>query len=68
MTCRVKWGDDVSEYFSVPLGTKQGGISSPKFFSLYVDGFVSELRRLGVGCHLVDGGIRGLRSPIFCSC
>ena len=39
--------------FPVPLGTKQGGVSSPKFFSLYVNDLVSELRKHGVGCHLI---------------
>ena len=32
MKCRVKWGNALSEEFKVPLGTKQGGISSPVFF------------------------------------
>ena len=35
MTCRVKWGDAFSNDFPVPLGTKQGGIISPKFFAVY---------------------------------
>ena len=53
MTCRVKWGSEFSESFPVPLGIKQGGVSSPKFFSLYVNDLVSELRKHGVGCHLI---------------
>ena len=53
MTCRVKWGDAVSGEFDVPLGTKQGGIISPKFFSVYIDDIVKILRQSGVGCHLI---------------
>ena len=53
MTCRVKWGSEFSDSFPVPLGTKQGGVSSPKCFSLYVNDLVSELRKHGVGCHLI---------------
>ena len=53
MSCRVKWGDAFSTEFRVPLGTKQGGISSPGFFSLYIDDMVKLLRRNGVGCHLI---------------
>ena len=53
MSCRVKWGDALSSEFRVPLGTKQGGISSPGFFSLYIDDMVKILRRHGVGCHLI---------------
>ena len=53
MICRVKWGNEFSEFFNIPLGTKQGGISSPGYFSLYINDLVSELRRSGVGCHLI---------------
>ena len=54
MTCRVKWDDVFSDEFAVPLGTKQGGISSPKFFSLYVDDLINVLRKSGVGCHIIN--------------
>ena len=54
MVCRVKWGDKFSDSFNVPLGTKQGGISSPKFFALYVDDLVKRLRNSGVGCHMIN--------------
>ena len=53
MRCRVKWGDAYSDEFEVPLGTKQGGISSPKYFSVYVDDMVKLLRSCGYGCHLI---------------
>ena len=53
MTCRVKWGEAFSEEFDVPLGTKQGGISSPKFFPLYINDLIGILRNSGVGCHLI---------------
>ena len=54
MTCRAKWGSALSKYFPVPLGTKQGGISSPKFFSVYIDDMIKILRDNGIGCHLLD--------------
>ena len=54
MTCRVKWGDTLSDEFAVPLGTKQGGIISPKLFSLYVDDLIPILKRQGVGCHFLN--------------
>ena len=53
MSCRVKWGDAVSEEFAVPLGTKQGGISSPGFFSLYINDLIEILRKGGFGCHMI---------------
>ena len=54
MTCKVKWGDAVSEEFDIPSGTKQGGIISPKLFSLYIDEIATILRKNGVGCHFID--------------
>ena len=53
MSGKVKWGDAFSEEFPVPLGTKQGGISSPGFFSVYVDDMVKLMRNSGVGCHII---------------
>ena len=38
----------------MPLGTKQGGIISPKLFSLYIDDIVKILKRSGVGCNFVE--------------
>ena len=54
MTCRVKWGDAVSEEFDIPSGTKQGGIISPNLFSLYINDIATMLRKLGVGCHFIN--------------
>ena len=53
LACRAKWWDAVSEEFYVPLGTKQGGVISPKFFSVYIDDIIKMLRQSGVGCHLI---------------
>ena len=53
MSCRVKWGDALSEEFAVPLGIKQGGISSPGFFSVYIDDMIGFLRKKGIGCHIL---------------
>ena len=53
MTCRVKWADSYSEEFSVPLGTKQGGVMSPRFFACYVNDMIVILRKNGIGCHII---------------
>ena len=53
MVCRVKWADVLSDKFDVPLGTKQGGISSPGFFGLYINDMVELLRKKVVGCHII---------------
>ena len=52
MTCRVKWGDALSPEFPIPLGTKQGGISSQKFSAVYIDEIEESLRKSRLGCHL----------------
>ena len=54
MKCRVKWGEAYSVDFDVPIGTKQGGISSPGYFSLYVNDLIVLLRKLGLGCHVIS--------------
>ena len=51
---RVKWGTVYSEEFPIPLGMKQGGILSPKFFSIYIDDLIKLLRKKGIGCHVLE--------------
>ena len=53
MSCRVKWSNAYSEFFPVPLGTKQGGIMSPRFFATYINDMIGILRNSGIGCHLM---------------
>ena len=52
MSCRVKWGMEMSKEFSVPLGIKQGGINSLDFFGVYFDDLSKLLRQLEIGCHM----------------
>ena len=54
MSSKVKWGDATSDEFAVPLGTKQGGVISAKFFSIYIDDLIDILMKNGIGCHLID--------------
>ena len=54
LTCKVKWGEAISEEFNVPIGTKQGGITSTKYFSLYVNDLIIILRKCGFGCHVIQ--------------
>ena len=50
----VKWNGIVSRTFKVTSGVRQGGILSPRLFTLYVDDLLLALRNSGVGCHIVD--------------
>ena len=60
MKCRVKWEGAFSDKFYVPLGTKQGGISSPIFFSIYINDLIIHLRKLGLGCHIIHKSIASI--------
>ena len=50
----VKWGNILSDPFSVSNGVKQGGILSPKLFNMYIDHLSIELNKLYVGCCVVN--------------
>ena len=53
MKVRVLWRQTFSEYFSVLTGTKQGGVLSPRFFTLYIDELLRRLRDKDIGCHII---------------
>ena len=53
MSCTVKWNATHSKVFDVDTGTKQGGILSPDFFSLYINDLISLLVKSGFGCHMI---------------
>ena len=53
----VRVGNEVSEWFLVRVGLRQGCVTLPWLFNLYIDGVVREVnaRVLGRGLKLVDG-------------
>ena len=42
-----------SSTFGISKGTRQGSVASPAFWLVYLDPLFAQLRREGVGCHLV---------------
>ena len=54
MQTRCFWRDAFSEYFKVLTGTKQGGVLSPRLFSMYMDGLILRLKQAGIGCHILN--------------
>lgn len=50
----VKWCDSVSETYRLECGVRQGGLSSPRLFNLYVNQLIEQLSSANVGCH-IDG-------------
>ena len=56
----VKWNDTLSRSFFVTSGVRQGGILSPRLFTVYVDDLLIALRKSGVGCHIVDSFVAAI--------
>jgi hypothetical protein len=48
----VRWGDEVSDEYGLECGVRQGGLTSPKLFNLYMNDLIGELSSTHVGCHI----------------
>ncbi|KAJ8711765.1 hypothetical protein PYW08_008719 [Mythimna loreyi] len=53
-TNMVKWAGSLSDPYRLECGVRQGGLTSPKLFCLYVDQLIRELSGTMVGCS-IDG-------------
>ena len=51
LQCRVKWGDQFSDWFCVTAGVRQGGVLSPDFYSIYVNDLLHCLIKMGIRCY-----------------
>ena len=49
---RVSWNNFMSNYFVLSNGVKQGGVLSPRLFTLYIDNLLILLKESGYGCHI----------------
>ena len=50
--CNVKWSSSYSKAFSVSNGVRQGAVSSPLLFSVYLNDLFTILREAGFGCYI----------------
>ena len=50
--CNVRWGNIISQPFNVKNGVRQGAVSSPVLFCVYINDLIIQLRNLKVGCQL----------------
>lgn len=50
----VRWSNATSEPYRLECGVRQGGLTSPRLFNLYVNALIEELSCTRVGCH-IDG-------------
>ena len=60
LTSTVKWNGAYSRSFVVRSGVRQGGVLSPHLFAIYVDDLIVILRKLKVGCHILDEFVAAL--------
>ena len=51
-SCNVKWNGSDSEIFPVKNGVRQGAVSSPTLFSIYVNDLFKLLRQSKLGCRI----------------
>ena len=54
LSCRVKWENSFSDWFTVKAGVRQGGILSPDFYCLYVEDLIDILKSKKVGCYIMS--------------
>ncbi|XP_063626454.1 uncharacterized protein LOC134798057 [Cydia splendana] len=50
----VRWADSRSDLYRLECGVRQGGLTSPKLFNLYMNTLIVELSRTKIGCS-IDG-------------
>ena len=50
----IGWGTEMSSYFNISNGVRQGGILSPSLFAIYMDDLSSLLNISRKGCHISD--------------
>ena len=58
--CSVRWDQYTSSKFKVSNGVRQGSVSSPTYFNIYIDEIFTLLKESGCGCYIGDtyyGGI-----------
>jgi hypothetical protein len=48
----VRWNSQMSGFFKVSCGVRQGGILSPILFNIYVDDLIKMLKDSDIGCHV----------------
>ena len=65
--CNVKWAGELSTWFSVSNGVRQGAVSSAILFSVYINNLFLILRKSRLGCHIsgIFLGCFGYADDIF---
>lgn len=50
----VRWSNVLSDPYKLECGVRQGGLTSPRLFNIYVNKLLEELSSTHVGCHIDD--------------
>ena len=50
----IRWGAEMSPYFTISNGVRQGGILPPSLFAVYMDDLSLLLNTGRIGCHIDD--------------
>ena len=50
--CRTSWNNMCGEYFTSVNGVRQGGVTSPLLFIVYMDVLIMRLEKAGIGCFI----------------
>lgn len=59
-TNQIRWQNSLSEEYRLECGVRQGGISSPKLFNLYLNELIVELSSKPVGCKVGNVSVNNL--------
>ncbi len=57
---QVRWGNTMSQKFTVCNGVKQGMVLSPIIFAVYIDGLFGRLKESGIRCHMGNSYVGGM--------
>lgn len=57
---QVRWANVLSREYRLECGVRQGGITSPKLFNLYVNELICELSSMHAGCYVGSTCINNL--------
>ncbi len=56
---QVRWGNAMSQQFTVCNRVKQGWVLSPILFAVYIDGLLGRLKERGIGCYMGNSYVGG---------
>ena len=50
----IRWGAEMSSFFTISNGVRQGGTLSPSLFAVHIGDLSSLLNGSWIGCHISD--------------